>query len=216
MQVVYGGGTSDEFFGDLWAFDFGRRRWELLSSGDEASAPPPRDHHTAFLAPAGRLVVCGGRTGPSAKDWRPLGDCWAYDFEATRWEELQQRGLRPLPRFAAAAATTAQQDGAGDSAAKRSLMAEAAWQGRAARSVARGGGAPKLVAIAAAAANASPRCAHRGCPAGGGRAVIFGGETLHGCKLNDAWELDLHTLQWEELSAPAFCTRDCSTLFGGD
>ena len=56
-------------------------------------------------------------------------------------------------------------------------------------------------------------------PGGGGgggaasRLLVFGGETVRQCKLNDVWELDLRTLQWEELSPPTFCKRHCDALF---
>ena len=45
------------------------------------------------------------------------------------------------------------------------------------------------------------------------RLLVFGGETVRQCKLNDVWELDLRTLQFEELSPPAFCKPHCAALF---
>ena len=53
-------------------------------------------------------------------------------------------------------------------------------------------------------------------PVGGGadQLAIFGGETGSGCKLNDAWVLDLGSRHWVQLSSPAFATRQCDQLFG--
>jgi hypothetical protein len=44
--------------------------------------------------------------------------------------------------------------------------------------------------------------------------LVFGGETVQLCKLNDAWELDLKTFKWQQLSPPFFCQRRCDEVFG--
>jgi hypothetical protein len=54
-------------------------------------------------------------------------------------------------------------------------------------------------------------------PAGDGahdRLLVFGGETGGGCALNDAWQLDLVTHRWRQLSLATFASKQCKNLFG--
>lgn len=45
--------------------------------------------------------------------------------------------------------------------------------------------------------------------------LIFGGETLNDCRLNDVWSLNLQTGTWSQLSPPEFCNRKCRKTFVG-
>lgn len=46
--------------------------------------------------------------------------------------------------------------------------------------------------------------------------VVFGGQTLGGCALNDVWAWELGPARrWTQLSAPYFATRACDKRFGG-
>lgn len=53
-------------------------------------------------------------------------------------------------------------------------------------------------------------------PATGGpdELLVFGGETGSGCKLNDAWVIELGTYHWRQLSLATFASRQCQKLFG--
>ena len=47
------------------------------------------------------------------------------------------------------------------------------------------------------------------------RLVVFGGETLDNCRLNDVWELSLTSMLWSQLSPPHFCGHKCKMAFRG-
>ncbi|KAL0036642.1 hypothetical protein WJX79_003782 [Trebouxia sp. C0005] len=42
--------------------------------------------------------------------------------------------------------------------------------------------------------------------------VIFGGETVNECYLNDVWVLHLNSLRWKQLSKPVACQKRCRSI----
>ena len=45
-----------------------------------------------------------------------------------------------------------------------------------------------------------------------GSMIVFGGESIDGCYLDDVWVLHLNSLSWEELSRPVACQKRCRSL----
>lgn len=45
-----------------------------------------------------------------------------------------------------------------------------------------------------------------------GSMIIFGGETVNECYLNDVWVLHLNSLRWKQLSKPVACQKRCRSI----
>ena len=45
-----------------------------------------------------------------------------------------------------------------------------------------------------------------------GAMVVFGGESVEECYLNDVWMLHLNSLQWQQLSKAIACQKRCCNL----
>jgi hypothetical protein len=165
QMLIHGGRGAERYFGDVWVVDLASGTWEEIVPAPGSQLPAPRDHHGAAFHD-GRLLVFGGRSGPTYASSRPLKDVWSFDLATRRWSEALEYGLAPHPRF---------------------LFSY-------------------LVQSAADSGGQRPRAP---------RLLVFGGESLERCKLNDVWALDLGTLHWEELSRNVFCRRRCDRVFGG-
>ena len=48
-----------------------------------------------------------------------------------------------------------------------------------------------------------------------GSMIVFGGESIAGCYLNDVWVLHLNSLMWEQLSKPVACQKRCRSIIHG-
>ena len=48
-----------------------------------------------------------------------------------------------------------------------------------------------------------------------GAMIVFGGETVQECYLNDVWVLHLNSLMWEQLSKPVACQKRCRGVVEG-
>lgn len=48
-----------------------------------------------------------------------------------------------------------------------------------------------------------------------GAMIVFGGETVQECYLNDVWVLHLNSLMWEQLSKPVACQKQCRGIVEG-
>ena len=49
-----------------------------------------------------------------------------------------------------------------------------------------------------------------------GAMIVFGGESIEGCYLNDAWLLHLNSLLWQQLSKPVACQKRCRSILEGN
>lgn len=94
--VVFGGGEGPAYYNDVYVLDTVSRRWIHKVFPEDAPLPPPRRAHTAVLY-KGKVWVFGGGNGMEA-----LNDLWTLDCtgptERMRWEHVETRGRRPLPR----------------------------------------------------------------------------------------------------------------------
>ena len=45
-----------------------------------------------------------------------------------------------------------------------------------------------------------------------GSMIVFGGESIKGCYLDDVWVLHLNSLMWHELSRPVACQKRCRSM----
>ncbi|PSC68385.1 galactose oxidase [Micractinium conductrix] len=175
-------------------------------------APLPRRGHAAVMQNGSSLIIHGGRS----EVYGSFTDVWSFSLAGHRWSPLlPTRAVQPAPRDSHAAVL---------------------WQGRL---LIYGGrfGSPgeayrpigdrwvfdlqerSWVQLPIRGLSPLPRFLFgwaQFSPVGGGadQLAIFGGETGSGCKLNDAWVLDLGSRHWVQLSSPAFATRQCDQLFG--
>ncbi|EPS95476.1 hypothetical protein FOMPIDRAFT_1038481 [Fomitopsis schrenkii] len=94
--VVFGGGEGPAYYNDVYVLDTISRRWTHKVFPEEVPLPPPRRAHTTVLY-KGKVWVFGGGNGMEA-----LNDLWTLDCtgptERMRWEHVETRGRRPLPR----------------------------------------------------------------------------------------------------------------------
>ena len=94
--VVFGGGEGPAYYNAVYVLDTVSRRWTHKVFPEDAPLPPPRRAHTAVLY-KGKVWVFGGGNGMEA-----LNDLWTLDCtgptERMRWEHIETRGRRPLPR----------------------------------------------------------------------------------------------------------------------
>lgn len=93
--LVFGGNSQHPekgkcFYGDLWAFDLNRNRWEMLH--DEKSGPGPRYGFGWTQGPEG-LYVFGGFDGTADRN-----DLWLFEAFSRKWRLLAE-GMGPPPRY---------------------------------------------------------------------------------------------------------------------
>ena len=55
-----------------------------------------------------------------------------------------------------------------------------------------------------------PRGVQEDGPAGS--MIVFGGQSIQGCYLDDVWVLHLNSLMWQELSRPVACQKRCRSM----
>jgi hypothetical protein len=92
LVIFAGQANASTFFGDLWAYDPAANRWtELPAAGD---APVPRYGSCSGVGPDGRLWISHGFTEDRARFF----DTKAYDFDLWRWIDLTPGGLVPVER----------------------------------------------------------------------------------------------------------------------
>ena len=229
-QVLFGGRSSDaKYYNDVWSWDLEDRSWSRLSRDGLKQAPQPRDH-TSMAYHAGSLIVwgegapsfsayspadvlrpldctcpatipvscrqpslglcklsavpcAGGRGGPDYASSIPLGDLWTFDLLAGSWQRQIANSRVPLPRWLFTYDVYTDSSRAG--------AAGNATQG----------GVSDLPASQQVVSKLSST-----------QLVIFGGETYEGCYLNDLWQLDLDTYDWELLSEAQLDSKRCRSL----
>lgn len=89
--VVFAGQQGTDFFGDLWAYDPDRNRWNLLPGRGEA--PRKRYGSCAIVGTDGRLWISHGFTFAGRFD-----DTRAYNFRNERWASIAPDSRRPGKR----------------------------------------------------------------------------------------------------------------------
>jgi len=94
---MFGGCGSDGRLNDLFVFDAKEEKWEELKSSSGKN--PGIRGGPALYATADKVYVFGGFCG------NEMGDFWAYDLHAKKWEPVEAKGDVPLPRSVTAFAT---------------------------------------------------------------------------------------------------------------
>ncbi len=90
LALMFGGGSRQQSFNDLWAWN--GKRWQRLAE----SGPSPRDSATfAYDSKRNRAIVVGGRSLGALVD-----DTWEWDGTLWREQKVSGPGLR-LHHFAA-------------------------------------------------------------------------------------------------------------------
>ncbi len=176
--VVFAGQRGLDFFGDLWTYDPGKDRWELLPRRGEA----PRDRYgsCAIVGTDGRLQISHGFTLFGRFD-----DTRAYNFKTERWASIAPDGRRPGERclhdcFTSASGQLVLYGGQNDSV--RALgdlwvtRSDGTWDKRPDP----GPRARRLYAVTEA----------------GDHAFIFGGAGKDDAVLDDLWRVDRETFEF--------------------
>ncbi|GAB4822082.1 hypothetical protein N2152v2_009128 [Parachlorella kessleri] len=231
-MVVFGGrGAHGLLLNDVWeaTLSFPNVTWRLLApgtkkhhaaedggGGKEGVVPAPRKGHSAVLVGepgSPHMLVFGGR---DTQDY--FGDLWLFDIKAGTWEQVEPSSrIAPAARDHHAAAfyhgKMFVHGGRSGVSYETSRPLDGLWafdlQARAWQQVPQPGATPL------------PRFLHsyvQYAPAGSpdaSRLVVFGGETLDNCRLNDVWELSLGSMLWSQLSPPHFCGHKCKMAFRG-
>jgi hypothetical protein len=103
--IAWGGGHSDYYGNELYAFDIRKLAWERLNDpfpepvkDQEVNADgSPHSRHTygglAYLAHADRFFGLGGSLG--GVGYAKCDRTWTYDFDAKKWEDRQPAGQLP-------------------------------------------------------------------------------------------------------------------------
>lgn len=180
-----------------------------------AVRPVARKGHTAVLLSNVSMVVFGGRT-----ETNYLNDLWILDLTSGKWKVVDIAPGSPLPP---------PRDHHGAAIGPSGHMIVYAGRGGPTFQASQPLGdlwafdfeSGRWSQVHQYGLKPLPRflyssVVHTRTAAGGAEApalLVFGGETLQRCKLNDLWALDLARLRWEELSPNVFTKRRCDKLF---
>lgn len=211
-QFFVFGGKDEEgvVLNDLWIADMSLP-WPTIDwthkQHSQEGAPSPRKGHSVSVVHQDALLVFGGRN-----DTHYFNDLWMYNLTTNAWHEVvPTSNNRPSPRDHHAAA------GNGDTLVL--------FGGRSGEShdTAKPVGDVWVFDIKALAWQEQHHSGLHPVPRwlpssamyvgsdGAPRMVIFGGETVSECKLNDLYEFNLQSMMWKELSPPVFCKRRCDS-----
>ncbi len=98
--IMFGGGTRDVFYDDVWEMQFvnaGGFCWHRVNT--TGTPPPGRSTHMAIYDPVGRrMVIYGGRQSSA------LSDAWALNLSDNSWQQLSPTGTPPGARCLAGGA----------------------------------------------------------------------------------------------------------------
>lgn len=179
--VVFAGQRGVDFFGDLWAFDPDKGRWQELPAN--GAAPKRRYGSCMIVGRDGRLWISHGFTFAGRFD-----DTRAYNLKNQRWASIAPDGRRPGERclhdcFRNASGELVLYGGQDNGAAALGDL----W-------VTRSDGSWKR--------EPDPRAKARRLPAvteAGAYAYVFGGAGQDNKALDDFWRVDRETLEFERV-----------------
>ncbi|DBA86214.1 hypothetical protein WJX77_007436 [Trebouxia sp. C0004] len=238
--VIFGGRNGVGYFNDVWAFRLSTGVWEdWTPTGGNAASPMGRDHFGAVYD-AGHMYIFGGRGGSSYGKSQPLGDLWRFTIASKTWTELNTTGSTPQARFLFSSdlfypvlhqpvlhqPENLKQD------SDLSLNTDLGWLGYSeelgtnwvqssslpfARSncdEATDASMPESAGLVSQAVQSKTQSAAvtQGDNGPAGSMIIFGGETVNECYLNDVWVLHLNSLRWKQLSKAVTCQKRCRSI----
>lgn len=180
--MLFGGRSSDTKYYND-IWSWDGRDWTVQSPDSFKRGPQPRDH-SSMVHNNGQLIVWGGRGGPSYASSIPLGDLWTFDLSEGTWRRraTNSRAPQPLPRW---------------------LFSYDVYT-TAAERAASIGNQQNSSAIAALERGLTRHADTY--------LVVFGGETYEGCYLNDLWQLNLDSYEWDLLAEAKLDSRRCRSL----
>ena len=166
--------------------------------------------------------AAGGRGGSTYGQSKALNDVWRFTVASRSWTQLTTSGRAPLPRFlfgydimypmlhrsstykqapqSVTNANTHEQHPETSSNTSPHLSAASSELHTAPDK-----GAGMQPADTRPAANGQNDGA-------AGSMIVFGGESIKGCYLDDVWVLHLNSLMWQELSRPVACQKRCRSI----
>lgn len=174
-------------------------------------------------------MSAGGRGGSSYGQSKALDDVWHFTVASRSWTQLTTSGRAPLPRFLFSydiIFPLLHHSSTYKEAAQKSNRPDAEHVDTASKASSELHTAPEVAPDAAVLEVADAYHIHdsasmpvdsaftevhatAGPP---GSMIVFGGESIDGCYLDDVWVLHLNSLSWEELSRPVACQKRCRSL----
>ncbi|MBN1658551.1 MAG: hypothetical protein JXA93_09135 [Anaerolineae bacterium] len=193
--LVFGGFNGRQYFNDVWKLDFGTSDSAWTKLQPKGLRPPPRAQHSAIWDIENRrMIVFGGHTFNYN-----YGDLWALEYEGTtgkfHWRQLTPAGTPPPAR----------------------RWHTAVYEYPGARMIVFGGGGvwgllndvwildltPGAEAWSQQAVSGTipqGRVQHAAALENYGVAMyVFGGAGSGGALLDDTWQLDITTWQWNQI-----------------
>lgn len=152
--------------------------------------------------------AAGGRGGSTYGQSKALDDVWRFTLASRSWTQLTTSGRAPLPRFLFSydimypvlrTYTQAPQSGTNPDNDEQHPE-DAIYTEK------DGSSSAGVQPVGATSV--------RGCQIDGpaGSMIVFGGESIKGCFLDDVWVLHLNSLTWQELSKPVACQKRCRSM----
>ena len=160
--------------------------------------------------------AAGGRGGSTYGKSKALGDVWRFTVASRSWTQLTASGRAPLPRFLFSydilypvlhQSVSSEQNSNLEGLVKVNMSHESSSGFHASSAAEAASHLPRYLQgteleMAIGALGKRPA----------GSMVVFGGESLGGCYLNDVWVLHLNSLMWTELSKPVACQKRCRSM----
>ena len=191
--IVYAfGGSGDEVYNDLNAFNVSGRAWSVVQTS--TTAPTGRSQPAA-AATSSHLVLFGGRD----EDNVVLRDVWHFDLVRESWSSVEALGT-PSGRYAAVAVSDGQRVLVFGGRDQASVFDEL-WAYDATTTVWR------LVDVGDDADKSPAARFDAAAVVHGDLMIVHGGRAASNAVLSDLWVLDLGTMTWtRDEAAPLFAT----------
>lgn len=167
--------------------------------------------------------AAGGRGGSTYGQSKALNDVWRFTVASRSWTQLTTSGRAPLPRFLFGydmMYPVLHRSNTHKQAPQSSINADTHEQHPETysnTSLHLNAASSELHTAPDKVAGMQPATDTRSAAkdhddGAAGSMIVFGGESIKGCYLDDVWVLHLNSLMWQELSRPVACQKRCRSM----